>query len=209
MTATETRTGTYDLAGRLLEVCDCGVLCPCWVGEDPDGGTCDSVMAWYVDRGVIEGVDVSDRGVAFNVHIPGNILAGNWRTVLFVDDRCTDEQHTALRQVFTGELGGPIADLTVLIGEVVAVERAPMTFTVQGGRGVLTIGDKVEARLSPFQGATGGTTTLQDTVFSTIPGSPVYPGKAELFRRAGGHGLSSVELTGRNAIQGSFRFTAT
>ena len=26
----------YHLEGRLLEVCDCRVLCPCWIGEDPD-----------------------------------------------------------------------------------------------------------------------------------------------------------------------------
>ena len=28
----------YDLKGTLLEACSCGVLCPCWIGEDPDGG---------------------------------------------------------------------------------------------------------------------------------------------------------------------------
>ena len=26
----------YHLEGSLLEVCDCRVLCPCWIGEDPD-----------------------------------------------------------------------------------------------------------------------------------------------------------------------------
>ena len=31
----------YTLEGRILEVCDCNVLCPCWIGEDPDNGTCD------------------------------------------------------------------------------------------------------------------------------------------------------------------------
>lgn len=28
----------YELDGDLLEVCTCKILCPCWVGEDPDGG---------------------------------------------------------------------------------------------------------------------------------------------------------------------------
>jgi hypothetical protein len=36
----------HHLEGRLLEVCDCRVLCPCWIGEDPDNGTCDSVLAY-------------------------------------------------------------------------------------------------------------------------------------------------------------------
>ena len=46
----------YSLEGRLLEVCDCGVLCPCWIGEDPDNGSCDSALAYRIDRGVIEGI---------------------------------------------------------------------------------------------------------------------------------------------------------
>ncbi len=50
---------TYQLEGRLLEVCSCGVLCPCWVGADPDGGTCDSALGWHIDSGTIQGVDVS------------------------------------------------------------------------------------------------------------------------------------------------------
>ena len=64
----------YDIEGRLLEVCTCNVLCPCWVGEDPDGGTCDSALAWHIDSGSIEGVDVTGRTVAVSVHIPGNVL---------------------------------------------------------------------------------------------------------------------------------------
>ena len=31
----------YKLEGRVAEVCDCKAICPCWVGEDPDNGTCD------------------------------------------------------------------------------------------------------------------------------------------------------------------------
>lgn len=207
MTTTTETTTTYEIEGRLLEVCTCNTLCPCWVGEDPDGGTCDSILAWYVDEGSVQGVDVSDRVIALSVHIPGNVLAGNWKAVVYVDDRCTEEQQGALLKVFTGELGGAIADLAGLVGEVVAVERVPVTFTVQGGEGVVKLGDAAEARLAPFKGATGETTALHDTIFTTIPGSPAFPGKAELFRRAGSeHGLSDVDLSGRNAIQGSFRF---
>jgi hypothetical protein len=206
-TTEHTTATTYEIEGRLLEVCTCNTLCPCWVGEDPDGGTCESILAWAVDRGTVEGVDVSDRVIAVSAHIPGNVLAGNWKAAVFVDDRCTEEQQAVLLKVFTGQLGGPIADLAALIGEVVAVERATIRFTVEGGQGSITIADLAEARLSPFRGATGDTTALHDTVFSTIPGSPAYPGKAERFRRAGGrHGLADVDVSGQNAIQGSFRF---
>ncbi len=67
----------YEVEGRLLEVCDCNVLCPCWIGEDPDNGTCDAVNAWHVDRGTVEGVDVSGRTLVLLPSIPGNILEGS------------------------------------------------------------------------------------------------------------------------------------
>jgi len=207
---TTTATTTYDVEGRLLEVCTCNILCPCWVGEDPDGdGTCDSIMGWYVDRGTVQGVDVSDRAICASVHIPGNVLAGNWKAAVIVDDRCTEEQKNALLGVFTGQLGGAVADLAALIGEVVAVEQAPITFDVVDGKGFIKIGDVAEAQLAPFQGATGQATALHDSVFSTIPGSPAYVGKADSFRRNGArHGLPDVAVRGQNAIQGHFRFTA-
>jgi hypothetical protein len=209
MTAMTERTTTYDIEGRMLEVCNCEAICPCWVGRDPDLGTCDSILAWAVDNGTVEGVDVSDRVFGLSVHIPGNVLAGGWKAVVYVDDRCTDDQQAALLGVFTGKLGGPIADLAALIGEVVAVERVPITCTVQEGEGLLRFGDVAEAHLTGFRGATGEATTLADSVFSTVPGAPAYPGTASTFRRAGsGYGLADVDVSGRNSVQGTFRFSA-
>ena len=208
--STAAKTTSYAVEGRLLEVCTCSVLCPCWVGEDPDGdGTCDAIMGWYVDRGRVNGVDVSDRCLCLSVHSPGNMLAGNWRAAVLVDDRCTQEQQRSLLDLFCGRLGGPIADLAGLVREVVAVERVPIAFDVVGGRGHVEIGDVAEAQMAPFLGATGLNTSLHDSAFATIPGSPAFVAKADRFRRDGcRHGLPSVAIMGCNAVQSSFRFSA-
>ncbi|MFL5770579.1 MAG: DUF1326 domain-containing protein [Chloroflexota bacterium] len=201
---------SYEIEGRLLEVCTCNVLCPCWVGENPDYKTCDTTIAWGIEKGSIEDVDVTGLTLAVSAHIPNNILEPkSWKAVVFVDDRATDDQQAALLKLFTGQLGGAVADLAGLIGEVVAVERAPITFTVQDGQGRIAIGEIVEADMAPFVGATGNPTTLAETVFSTIPGSPVYASKASKYTRDGSrHGIPSVDLEGHNALQGHFRFAA-
>jgi hypothetical protein len=201
---------SYEIEGRLLEVCTCNVLCPCWVGEDPDYKTCDTTIAWGIDKGTVEGVAVDGLTIAVSAHIPRNILEPkSWTAVVFVDDRATDEQQGVLLRLFTGQLGGAVADLAGLIGEVVGVERAPISFTVDGGKGKLVLGSLVEAEMAPYIGATGKPTTLAETVFSTIPGSPVYASKASRYRRDGsGHGIPSVDLEGHNALQGHFRFAA-
>jgi hypothetical protein len=56
-------------------------------------------------------------------------------------------------------------------------------------------------------GATGGTTSLNESAFSTIPGSPAYVGKASKYeRRVAAYGLADMSLVGHNAIQGYFKF---
>jgi len=198
----------YHLEGRLLEVCDCRVLCPCWIGEDPDNGTCDSVMAYHFDKGTIEGVDVAGRTIAFVCHIPGNVLNGNFRVAVYLDQGVSDAQQEALLNVYTGKLGGPVAEIAKLVGEVVSVERAPIRFDVNEGRGTLTVGDVSHAELEPYKGPDGSTTVLSNTIFSTVPGAPVFVGKAAVYRSKHptlGHNL---ELHGQNALQSTFVFDA-
>jgi len=194
---------------KILEVCDCNVLCPCWIGEDADNGTCDAVVAYHIDKGDIDGVSVSGLSIALVAHIPGNVLAGNWQVAVFVDDNSTPRQHEALIKVWTGQLGGPVGDLAKLVGEVKAVERVPISFRVEGGQGTLKIGDVVDTAIEPYRGGTGNVTTLNESAFSTIPGSPAYVGKASHYKRQSSrYGLKDVDLHGKNAIQGEFRFVA-
>ena len=198
----------YHLEGRLLEVCNCRVLCPCWVGEDPDFGTCDSINAWHFDKGTIDGVDVAGRTIATINHIPGNVLAGNWRAVVYLDERVTPAQEQAILAVYTGKKGGPVAELAKLIGEVVGVEKVPITFDVQGGHGTIRIGGDGFAELEPYKSAAGKTTPLADTIFSTVPGAPVFVGKASRYRAKKASLGIDVDLSGFNALQSTFVFSA-
>jgi hypothetical protein len=197
----------YRLQGSLLEVCTCKTVCPCWVGEDPDGGDCKSAIAWHFDMGVVDDVDVSGRTVGLAVHIPGNVLVkGSWRVTLFIDDGATDTQAAALQAVFSGQKGGPIVELLQLVGEVTSVERVPILHQVVGGKGILKIGDVAHAELEPFRGPSGQVTTLSNSVFSTVPGAPAYVGKASRFRLKSEPLGIDLDIQGFNAIQSDFLF---
>jgi hypothetical protein len=191
----------------LLEVCDCNVLCPCWIGELPDNGTCQSALAYRIDKGSIDGVDVSGLTFAAAAFIPGRTLEGNIRVVRYVDDRATAEQEVALLAAFRGERGGPLADLASLYIEVDA-RRAPITFEVEEGKGSFAIGQSVVAEMEPYRGPTGEVTRLVESIFSTIPGSPAYVAKASRFKMVQPEIGVDLELTGHNAIQGEFRIQA-
>lgn len=198
----------YKLEGRLLEVCNCEILCPCWIGEDPDNGTCEASVAYHFDKGEIDGVDVSGLTIGFATFIPGNVLAGNWRVCLFVDENANEEQEKVLLSVYRGEKGGPVADVVKLIGEVVEVRRAPITFEVHQGKGKYTIGDTVYAEMEPYRGPNGKPTRLVESIFTTIPGAPAYVAKASSFKMDCPELGLKVNIQGYNAIQGYFRFEA-
>lgn len=199
---------TYSMDGTLLEACSCAAPCPCWIGDDPDGGTCDAFIAYHVDRGQVRGVDVSGLSLVLVNQIPGNVLAGNWRTVIYVDDKATPEQQQALLDAFGGKLGGAPAQFAALISEIVAVHPVPIEHMVEGGKGTIRVGQVVYSEMAPYTDAQGRATSLHESVFSTIPGSPAYVSKASTHQvNIPEHGMT-WELTNRNAIQGGFHFEA-
>ena len=198
----------YAIEGKLLEACSCAAVCPCWVGDDPDGGKCNGVIAYHYDRGEINGVNVAGLTLALAVDIPGNVLKGDWKVAVFVDQRATPQQKEAILAAHTGKLGGPLADLAPLIGEVLGVYDVPIEFTLREGKGHIRVGDAIAGEMQPLTDLKGRPTTLVDSIFSTIPGSPAYVGKAPTLRASiPQHGLV-WEFSGRNAVLGSFAFAA-
>ncbi len=212
MAITEERSATtgvvYDLQGTLLEACSCGVLCPCWIGEDPDGGACDAFIAYHFDAGSVRGVDIGGLSLVNVVHIPGNVLTpASWKVAMFIDESATDEQFDGLVAAYGGKLGGPLADLAGLVGEILDVRRAPIRHQIRDGAGTLAVGDFVSAEMAPYTAGDGSTTTLRDTVFSTVPGSPAYVSKASKNTvNLPQYGLV-WSFEGRNAIQSDYRIT--
>jgi hypothetical protein len=202
-------TKTYTLTGTLLEACSCRTLCRCWIGEDPDDGACDAFNAYHIDKGEINGVDVSGLTYLQVVKIPGNVLVPkSWKRVTYVDAKATEAQRKAILDAWHGRLGGPLADLNGLIGEDIAIEFAPIEHKLVGGEGTITVGNKIHATMAPYKSGYGTATTLRDSIFSTIAGAPAYVSKAtEHVVNIPEHGMVWT-FKDRNAIQGDFRLEA-
>jgi hypothetical protein len=96
------------------------------------------------------------------------------------------------------------------VGEVVAIERAPIVHETSDGKGTLRIGQVVSAEMEPFRSPDNVTiTTLRDSLFSTVPGSPAYVARAHHHRvDLPQHGMV-WSFEGRNAIQSDYHITHT
>jgi hypothetical protein len=99
-----------------------------------------------------------------------------------------------LLNAWTGRLGGPVADLARLFGEVTSTGRAPITVTADGG-GRLKIGQEIQADTALLREAEGRLTSIEESVLSAAPGATADwsedPGSQEY-----------------SAVKASFRFEA-
>ncbi len=137
---------SWNLKGSYVETCSCELMCPCNLSFD-HGATydfCRATLVFQIREGQVDGTDIGGRKVATIIDTPKVMTEGNWRLGLFVDDQATDEQSDKLVQVFSGQLGGPMAALAPLVGEMLGVERVPIEVDDDGVRHSVRIGDAID-----------------------------------------------------------------
>jgi hypothetical protein len=150
----------WNLRGSYVETCSCELMCPCNLSLD-HGATydfCRVTLVFNIREGEIEGTDISGMKVAAIADTPKVMTEGNWRLGVFVDERATDDQFDKLVQVFGGQLGGPMAGLAPLVGEMLGVERASIEVDDDGLRHRVRVGDGIEFEIEdivPFGVETG------------------------------------------------------
>ncbi len=152
----------WKLEGTYFENCNCDWICPCTVTSfvsPATGDRCQVVLNYHVRRGEVDGVDVSGRSVSIVADAPKAMLEGGWRVGLIIDDKASKEQADKLTGVFAGKVGGPMANIAPLIGELLGIERLPIEYSDNGNRHSIRIGDAVAIEVEDFAAQEGGETT--------------------------------------------------
>lgn len=137
---------SWNVKGSYVETCSCELMCPCNLSLD-HGATydyCRVTLVFNIREGSVEGTDVAGCKIALIADTPKVMTEGNWRVGVFIDDAASEDQFERLVQVFSGQLGGPMAGLAPLIGEMLGVERAAITVEEDGLRHSVRIGDMID-----------------------------------------------------------------
>jgi hypothetical protein len=162
----------WKLTGSYAETCSCELMCPCNLSFD-HGATydfCRATLVFDIREGDIEGTDIAGLKVVTIIDTPKVMTDGNWRLGMFIDEQASDEQADKLGRVFSGQLGGPMAGLVPLVGEVVGVERAPIEVHHDGLRHGVRVGDAVDFEIQdivPF-GVENGRPVRFDGMFHPV-----------------------------------------
>jgi hypothetical protein len=147
-------------------------MCPCNLSLD-HGATydyCRVTLVFNIREGEVEGTDIAGLKVAMIADSPKVMIEGNWRVGVFIDEKATDEQAEKLIGVFSGQLGGPMAALGPLIGEMLGVERVPIEVEDDGLRHSVRIGSGIDFEIQdivPF-GVEDGRPVRFDGMFHPV-----------------------------------------
>jgi len=143
----------WKVEGTYFENCNCDWVCPCSVTSfalPATGDRCNVILNYHVKSGQVDGVDVSGRSVSIVADAPKNMLEGNWRVGVIIDDKASKEQADKLAGVFSGQMGGPMAALSPLIGEVLGIEQQPIDYKDDGHRHTVRIGHDIAVDVEDF-----------------------------------------------------------
>ena len=162
----------WSLKGNYVETCSCELMCPCNLSLD-HGATydfCRVTLVFDIVEGDVEGTDIGGLTVAVIADTPKVMTEGNWKLGVFIDEQASDEQEGKLVQLFSGQLGGPMAALAPLVGEMRGVQRARIDVQHDGVRHGVRIGDAIDFEIEdivPF-GVEDGRPVRFDGMFHPV-----------------------------------------
>lgn len=185
---------SWHIRGTYFESCNCDPICPCRrvdgaAGRRSTYGECMGVLSWLIAEGRAESTDLSGLPIALALRYSDDEPGSPWTWILYLDERGTDKQRTALEGIFTGQAGGDAFNHFPWVwkdSELVAVRSAAIEVDHTRQRQWLRIRERVGMRIrGPYEGS--------EQVTCVIPG----------------HGRSGEELVADELLvqDGSLRFS--
>jgi len=144
---------SWSVEGTYFENCNCNFACPCTVtsfGSPATQDRCQVILNYHIQKGEIDGVDVSGHSVSVVADAPAKMLDGNWRVGVIIDDKASKEQADKLAGVFSGQMGGPMASLAPLISEVLGIEQHPIEYHDSGHKHRVKIGRDISVEVEDY-----------------------------------------------------------
>ncbi|HLZ68979.1 MAG TPA: DUF1326 domain-containing protein [Dehalococcoidia bacterium] len=153
----------WQLSGQYFETCSCDVLCPCVTSQAtarPTQGHCDAVLAFHIDRGAADGLDLAGLTAVIALQADGPMAEGKGRRELYLDAAASGQQRETLEAIFSGKAGGPPEAVSGLAPEYLGAHSARIEFGMDGETRTLRIDGFGEQSVSGLPGFAGSTMVL-------------------------------------------------
>lgn len=157
----ESAAPAWSLRGEYFENCNCVVTCPCLFSpappltSQPTEGACEVAFAFHLDQGNFGDVSLDGLNAVLIARTPGPMIEGNWAVALYTDERADASQQAALQAIFAGAAGGVMGGFAPLIGEVLGIKSAAITYRREGKRRSVEIPDVMQMAVQSVPSVAG------------------------------------------------------
>jgi hypothetical protein len=174
--------------------------------QDPDKGFCNAVVAWHIEKGHFQQTQLDGLNAVAVFVAPGNMFTGpKMKAAFYLDEHANQKQNDALSKIFSGQSGGFFAAAANLIGEMVGIKSAPITFGMQGKRRWLRIPEYTELEIEALKGNDPNKESLV-----TNPSFTVAPGYDPVLARSTKHTYKDFgfewDSSGKNGFYSRFKY---
>jgi hypothetical protein len=194
----------WKLEGTYFESCNCEVACPCVFLNSPTEEECTVIVGWHIKNGKYEGISLNDLNVAIAVNSPGHMAQVKWNAALYFDNKASEEQKTALTQIFTGQVGGHPARLVSHVGNVLGLKTVPIQYNENGKHRSLKISNLADIEIEAIEGQGGAEVTIENHPLCIAPGYPAVVAKSKKLNFKD-YNLD-LEISGKNGFYSSFTY---
>ena len=129
----------WRLTGEYLESCNCEFLCPCpeshrTARPTTDTGECIAALVFQIDEGRYGELDLDGLAFVVALKTPGPMADGDWTLGVIIDEQANPEQRAALSAIASGEAGGPLGRIALLVKAFAGIEYLPIDCEISGMR---------------------------------------------------------------------------
>ena len=195
---------SWNVRGTYFENCPCDMVCPCstsGMSMPADYDRCTVLLAFHIEEGAVDSLDISGLNVAVLADTPKLMTDGNWKLGMFMDAAASKEQAEAIGGVFSGALGGPMAALGPLVGEMLGMETVPMEYVDDGRRHSIKAGDLLDIEIEDFvpPGSATGEVSMLTGIALPVSSTVTIARATRSSINAFGYGLSQDGKNGHSA----------
>jgi hypothetical protein len=151
----------WHVMGEYFESCNCEVVCPCLMSSQPVNTVyptythCDLALAFHVVKGHYGSTDLSGLTAIVIAYTPGKMINHDWSTAYYIDDNANPAQREAMSLIFTGKVGGPLADVAATTEYDLGLKFVPIHYVKDAKKRTFVIPDILDATIAAKPGMDG------------------------------------------------------
>ncbi|MCI0394627.1 MAG: DUF1326 domain-containing protein [Chloroflexi bacterium] len=187
----------WKVSGLYFEACNCDSVCPCYIGQAPTYGYCEGNCAWHIRKGYYGDVPLDGLNVIMVQRCDGHMRETRWNCWFYMDDRTSEAQFEALKQIFTAVNGGYLGKVYGNRWQVQSVKQAQIEVKLEGWQHRASILGRLGLAIGLLKSEAG----------PTLCRIPNTPGVAAMAEEDWFHeGSMNFDYRGQNALSTTFEY---